>query len=118
MPEFAANDFDVIRARLTELREGPKCPRNPALTLETCLHSATQCAAECEFHDRWVGPDTARGVVGFAAREANVISEVQYSPYDDIWLYRLQSGKIVKSLLRLPVGAEFPLEAAIAVLMK
>lgn len=57
----AAEDFDIIRARVAEIRdaEKPKCPRAPSKLLYDCLRETARCPSECPYYNDWIGPTTA-----------------------------------------------------------
>ena len=56
----AADDFDVIRARIDALRAEAvrHCPIVRVRTLYDCLRSPTPCSSECPHRGDWLGPES------------------------------------------------------------
>jgi hypothetical protein len=54
----AADQFDVIRARIAEIRdaETARCPQSASRTLHDCLRNASRCGESCPFYNDWIGP--------------------------------------------------------------
>lgn len=58
---FAADDFEVIRKHVEELRktEGyPRtCPQSTGRLLYDCLRNPVKCSDQCPHQADWVGPN-------------------------------------------------------------
>lgn len=58
---FAANDFEVIRTRVEELRKTEgyprKCPQVADRLLYDCLRNPVKCSDQCPHKEDWVGPN-------------------------------------------------------------
>lgn len=54
----AADEFEVIRSRIVEIRDQaqPKCPRAASKTLFACLRESQRCPSECPHYHDWIGP--------------------------------------------------------------
>lgn len=55
----AADDFEMIRKRMSELAEErmPMCPTYPAHQLHNCLRTPVKCPPSCPYVNDWTGPE-------------------------------------------------------------